>query len=970
MLAHDTLSPPDDEPILRRPPAPMLPAAVGLMAGIVLDYVAASAWAGDGPPWFAGAGVAAIGVAWAAWCASAARKRDGTPRARHAQAGGKAVARRAGPAAMLCAILLAMAGLGAMRHALATRYVPADHIVHHAADEPAIVTITGRVISRPRIVEPDDAMPRAFPLSPRTVFLIEAEAIAGEPVARDHAGENNANGGEEGAGGDAVAARGNATGAGGGAMAVGRGATGTGGVNIPVSGRVAIQVKEPVFPLAVGERVRIAGWLRRPGPPANPGGFDWARHLRGDRVFAALSTDHAAAVTRLSPRATASSSGEPPDAPAGERLSTDDTSATQRLTASSSGTRTGAALLDRLRDRLRGYLLAGALDENDEAAGVVSAMVLAQRGDVEKRLNDVFVQTGNAHFLAASGMQIVWLWMLVWLVLRAAGLPYRATAIAIALVIVAYVLVAESEPSILRAGIVGLLACGALYRRMLTNTVNWLACAAFLVLLIDPPDLFRPAFQLSFLAVLGLMHISPRIAARLARLPLIERIEHAPFLPLARTPYDPAGAAGLPSRFRLVAAWSTQTARLAISVALGAWLATLPACCYHFDQCTPLGWLGTLLLSLPVFVVTAVGYLKVVLGAILPSSALLTGPLLAVTSEALVRVVRLLTHIPGMVFDGRLPSLAWTLAVYGWMAIVLYGPRVAPRLNRLPRAATAGVAAALVLWWAIPPRWAQRERDALIVWMLAVGNGTATLIELPDGRAMLYDCGTRSAFDAGRVVVELLRLRGIREIDAAFLSHTDFDHYSGLATVARQRPIRRLFINDHFERHVEPPSPAAALLEELRNAGTQIITTSGSRRFDAGKGVNMTALWPPAAVEQGTPGENDASTVLRLEHRGHAILLTGDIAEWAIGRLLADAPALGCDVLALPHHGSVVHNTASFIDATGAAWAIRSSGQRDAITTNGIDELAGRGRTYLNTADAGCVRIRIAADGLTVDAAR
>jgi len=48
--------------------------------------------------------------------------------------------------------------------------------------------------------------------------------------------------------------------------------------------------------LQAGERVRIVGRLYAPFPPANPGGFDWARHLHRQGIDAALSTDHAAAV--------------------------------------------------------------------------------------------------------------------------------------------------------------------------------------------------------------------------------------------------------------------------------------------------------------------------------------------------------------------------------------------------------------------------------------------------------------------------------------------------------------------------------------------------------------------------------------------------------------------------------------------------------------------------------------------------
>ncbi len=68
--------------------------------------------------------------------------------------------------------------------------------------------------------------------------------------------------------------------------------------------------------------------------------------------------------------------------------------------------------------------------------------------------------------------------------------------------------------------------------------------------------------------------------------------------------------------------------------------------------------------------------------------------------------------------------------------------------------------------------------------------------------------------------------------------------------------------------------------------------------------------------------------------------------------------SINAEVLALPHHGGVVHNTRAFIGAVDPRVAIRSTGQRRYMTTNGIDAIAAP-REYYSTADDGCVLIRI-----------
>ena len=94
-----------------------------------------------------------------------------------------------------------------------------------------------------------------------------------------------------------------------------------------------------------------------------------------------------------------------------------------------------------------------------------------------------------------------------------------------------------------------------------------------------------------------------------------------------------------------------------------------------------------------------------------------------------------------------------------------------------------------------------------------------------------------------------------------------------------------------------------------------------------------------------------------IAYEGKVVLLCGDVADWGIAGLL-DHGSLGADAMALPHHGSVVHNTAAFIDEVNPRITIRSTGQRQAMTTNGIEGLVGN-RQFFNTADEGCVRIRI-----------
>src|SRR5262249_45082153 len=64
---------------------------------------------------------------------------------------------------------------------------------------------------------------------------------------------------------------------------------------------------------------------------------------------------------------------------------------------------------------------------------------------------------------------------------------------------------------------------------------------------------------------------------------------------------------------------------------------------------------------------------------------------------------------------------------------------------------------------------------------LAVGHGGCAVLEMPDGRVVLYDVGSIAGPEVMRFHIQpFLWSRGITRIDAVVLSHADLDHFNGL----------------------------------------------------------------------------------------------------------------------------------------------------------------------------------------------
>jgi competence protein ComEC len=841
-------------------PAPLLVVAIGLVAGILLDN-----WLHI-PALVSVIAIVAgsIAVLW----------------------------RPAMPSRTIPGLIIIAAALGTMRHALADRYLPKDHIYFSTAADPILLSVKGRVVSQP-IVTPARKDPAvAYELTAKTRFVIEAQELSNSTDSR------------------------------------------------PVTGNVAVVAYEDIKHINVGDIIRMTGWLRRNFPPRNPGSFDWGLYQHRNGIEAGFSCQHAESVIRLH---------------------SDQSTGWQ-------------GFINALRSRAKGYLLDPTFSDDDPSAGVLSAMVLGQRSEVPATINEAFIKTGNAHFLAASGTNIGWLAMMGWWgLMRIARVSYRKTVVAIAIMIVMFLLVAEPEPPILRAGIIGLIGCISIFFRRRVMFTNWLAASAVVILMIDPMDFFRPGFQFSFLAVIAVMALEPVLADicasvfdRLGWTELAKQFTTGKLyaLTLYGTGYLVTGAARESRRSKLLGIIPFRLLTLSFS----AWAITTPLSCYLFDTFTPWGCLGTLLLWIVAWFVTFLGFITMTLGAIFPPTGVILGPILGFWTHLMVAAVDLLARIPGTIISGRSPSLAWVIAVYMTLAAWLWSRQPQSRLAALlpehwRRYAFKVLTIVLILWWLIPPRWAQRDFGALDVWMLAIGDGTATIIEAPTGQIILCDFGTRSGFDASIVGASFLKHRGIKKIDAAYISHPDFDHISGVAGLAKQFEIGQVIVNDQFDRLAVESPAAKEFLAMLKRNNIPLHVTTGRHELEGLADFKLESIWPPPQSEWKAPTPNDSSTVLRLEYQGHSVLLTADIAEAAFAQLLAQGQ-LKTDVLALPHHGSVVNNTSEFIKAVDPKIAVRSTAQARRLTTNEIERIVGK-RDYLTTADDGCVLIQIRKNQLT-----
>ncbi len=210
----------------------------------------------------------------------------------------------------------------------------------------------------------------------------------------------------------------------------------------------------------------------------------------------------------------------------------------------------------------------------------------------------------------------------------------------------------------------------------------------------------------------------------------------------------------------------------------------------------------------------------------------------------------------------------------------------------------------------------KKVRD-LKVHYIDVGQGDSIFIELPDGKNALIDGGPTYA--ANKVITYIKQTRN-NKIDYLFATHPHEDHIGGLPTVINTFEVDKIYMPDkaHTTKTFE------YLLTTIQSKGKTIIPTNHNTVVFDMPGLALKAFGPVDA--QKASNLNNSSIVLKLHHKKHNFLFTGDIEAEAERQLINSGKNLNVNVLKVAHHGSNTSTTQAFLDNVKPSYGVISLG--------------------------------------------
>ncbi len=288
----------------------------------------------------------------------------------------------------------------------------------------------------------------------------------------------------------------------------------------------------------------------------------------------------------------------------------------------------------RCRENILGLLRRTVPGEDERA--IAEALLIGYREDLDRALVQAYSNTGVVHIIAISGLHLA---MVYWLLTHLVnGLPLIKRQKGIKAVVILtglwlFALLTGGSASVLRSAVMftGIVVGEGMGRK--TSIYNSLAASALLLLVYDPFLLWDVGFQLSYLAVLGIVLFQYRLYCLVY------------------------------IKWR----WPGYLWKMA-TVSLSAQVLTFPVCLYYFHQ-LPLLFLFANLIAVPVSGVALFAEIALVLLGWWPWAATWLGKGVGLLLLLLNRVVVQLNNLPGAVWTDIPATVLSTVLLYVVVAL-------------------------------------------------------------------------------------------------------------------------------------------------------------------------------------------------------------------------------------------------------------------------------------------------------------
>lgn len=478
-----------------------------------------------------------------------------------------------------------------------------------------------------------------------------------------------------------------------------------------------------------------------------------------------------------------------------------------------------------------------------------------------ENIRQSFINSGLLHILAASGMNVAFIFSFFFLIFSTLKINYKLNISIGIITVILYSLMTGLGASVVRASLMLVFVLiGKLIDRD-AHSISLLSFVAFLMLIYNPMYINDVGFQLSFIVTLGLLLMTPYIVK--SKNNFVNWILGTIFIPVI------------------------------------AQLWVIPLQIFYFNNislyavfanvmCVPIlsiisfgGFISSLLAGIPLLAHFICKIFDIVLN-----------PLITI----LINISDFWGHLPNAAIQTTHPKV-YQIILYYLILIIFTGIMNAEIRQKYGKRCciilVSLISCLLITTINIP-------NHNLEITAFDVGNADSFLVKTPKNKYIFIDTG-KSGYNGGKsqaeiIIIKYLKDNGIKNIDSLIITHFDSDHCGGAPDMLNSLNVKRIYVNSLNHDSTQ----AQEIFKIAKEKNVQVVLAKNNQDILKEQNLKITNFISADCHEC---GDNDASILTLIKYGEFQMLFMGDAGVLTFDKLKEYLPQ-NITVLKVGHHGA------------------------------------------------------------------
>ena len=467
-----------------------------------------------------------------------------------------------------------------------------------------------------------------------------------------------------------------------------------------------------------------------------------------------------------------------------------------------------------------------------------------------------FINSGLLHILAASGMNVAFIYGFWIFFLRRLRIPFKLSVMSGMAIIIIYTMMTGMGASVIRAALMLLFVLiGKLIDRD-AHSVSLLSLVAMLMLIYNPAFINNVGFQLSFIVTFGLLTTANVIFDKFKNLPIPNWLTGAILIPLIAQ----------------------------------IWVA--PIQMFYFNTFSTYSVFANLL-SMPFLsVVSFGGFISSIIAMLSPfldKICMTIDFILNIFLNVIVKISIFFSNLTGSMITTSHPSVLQIIVYYSVILVLT----LAIKKGFSKKLITTCTLLLLFLGISL----INIPNNNLEIIAFDVQNADCFLVKTPQNKYFIIDTG-RAGYKGGKaqansIIIKYLKDRGIKNIEALIITHFDNDHSGGAEDIMKNLKVKNVYLNTFNNDSI---------------TSKYIYKTINELKIPAHIAINNKSIYKEenfniqTYISNTSKTDNEHSIITLVTYKDFDMLFTGDAGVEAFSKVKKDIPH-NIEILKVGHHG-------------------------------------------------------------------